>query len=711
MGMTNHTIHYTGLRKVILSLLLLFFSSILYGAVVPVSDAHLVAGNYIQELQARGDLTDQPGHSLVKTIFEAEEPALYIYNIDNKGFLLISGEDEVFPVLGWSLNGSFSDRNMPPAFSSWLEGYRDQIAHIRSEGLKGSVEVRDRWEHYRSSSFSPVTDPETPAVPPLLTCTWNQNTWYNAYCPPDPDGPGGRALAGCVATAMGQVMYYYRYPETGSGTSTYFHNKYGHLSANHGSTTYRWNEMGDVAFSKSYDAIAELLYHLAVSVEMNFGPNASGAYSGQAAWALQHFFDYDISLSLVFKNDFSNSGWANLLKANLNAGHPMYYHGYGSGGHAFNVDGYQDNDHFHFNWGWGGSYNGYFYLTALNPGTTSFTNGQGAIVNFKPPTSVYPPYCTGTPTLTALMGSLDDGSGPVSGYQDNTNCYWLIQPSGPVHHMEINFSRFATETPNDLLYVFDGPDQQAPLLATLSGDSIPPPITTSGGSAFLHFVTNNTTTDNGWLLHYEAFRPQFCTNLQTFTGSVGTFDDGSGPGNNYNMNTNCKYLIQTGSQHPVKLSFNYFSIEDSADYLRIYDPTTVPSTLLATYTGHTLPPDVIGPKGQLMLIFYSNSGGTDLGWEVTYSSQIGVEEYEAPEITLYPNPASENLFMALPLNEEAVQITIMDISGREIIRHPSVRADGSLQSLNVSALPDGLYMLNIEAEVKIKPQKLMIRKQ
>lgn len=665
--------------------------------VVPSADALRVAANFITELRMRGEIQADLTATLHAVNGSPDAPQFYIVNLSQYGFVLISGESEVYPVLGWSLNGAYSDHSLPPSLMAWLEGYADQIDHIRSEGLKGDAAIAEAWSMYLSDYelFNPLLQIESQPVGPLLTCKWNQNNYYNALCPTDPDGPGGRALAGCVATAMGQVMYYYRYPQTGNGSSTYYHPSYGNLSVNHGNTTYKWNEMGDLANAKGHLAIAELLYHLGVSVQMNYGPNASGAYSSNAATALIQRFGYDPSLNLAYKNSHTDVSWSALLRNNLDAGHPMYYHGYGSGGHAFNVDGYQNTTHFHFNWGWGGAYDGYFYLTSLNPGSNDFTNGQGAIVNFKPPASSYPTYCTANETVTSLSGSLADGSGPIANYQNNNNCTYLIQPTGLVSRIEIKFRRFSTESANDVVYIHDGANQNAPLLATIHGDTIFPTIITTGGSAFIRFVTNGSVTQNGWYLTYEGFRPMFCQNLQTFTGSSGIFDDGSGQGIPYNNNTNCKYLIQTGTQQPVVATFNYFSLEDGKDYLRVYDPTTIPSTLLAQLTGNTIPAPVTGPKGQLMLIFYTDSDNPDNGWEVSYQSMTGMDQVQEPAFNVYPNPASGRVIIRTRELLTDSHLKLQDLTGRTI-RNYHLQSQGEAEtSLDLQGISPGIYLINM----------------
>lgn len=699
------------MRRVMLTLMALTIPfHILIAEIVPVTTATDVAVNFSTELFASGKSLDISGEVTLNSVLgEAASPLLYIFNNGQNGFFLISAEDEVYPVLGWSFTGQFDTENMPPALTEWIKSYEDQISHIRDQGLRGDAEVREAWKHYAVSvsEFTPLLT-EATDVAPLITAKWNQNSLYNALCPADMNGPSGRALAGCVATAMAQVMYYYRYPEQGAGSSSYF-SSYGMLSANYGTTTYKWNEMADMASPKSHLAIAELLYHLGVSVEMNYGPSASGAYSSNAASALRDYFNYDQSLNIVYKNNYSSTAWANLLRNNLDSGHPMYYHGYGSGGHAFNVDGYQGTNHFHFNWGWGGAYDGYYYLTNLNPGSSSFTNGQGAIVNFKPPATSYPLHCAGSQTITAMAGTVEDGSGPIDHYQNQIECSWLIQPHGLVNRIEISFLKFNTEENSDILYIYDGDNQNAPLLATISGDTIFPLITTTGGDAYIRFITNTSITAPGWLLNYEAFRPVFCNTVQTFSDPSGTFDDGSGPTYNYNDNTNCKFLIQPYGNNLIRLNFNYFSLEDGKDFVKIYDPTTIPSTLLATFTGTTLPQEVVAANGKMLLIFSSDNMNTDLGWEASYSSAVGINEPDIARMILFPNPAGDFLTINLSNNEQINTIRLFDLTGKELINIPSQGTISTPEiNLDISALSCGVYIITMDGNQHLYRERLVI---
>lgn len=699
------------MRRLTGSLLaVMLFSFATRAAVVDTTVASRVAMGFLRAA-APHIIRENSRLTIDKTYSRSGSPAIYVINAGHTGFILLSAEDQVYPVLGYSDEGAFGSTPVPPAMEEWIEGLASQIELLRNNELQGTPEALEAWSSLWQHSTEGFSIPETGSVEPLITARWNQGAMYNTYCPPDGMGPAGRALVGCVAVAMGQVCHYYRYPQTGTGSSSYNHGTYGFLNANYGATTYRWDEMGNTATGKSHLAIAEMLYHMGVSVDMNYGPNASGAYSSDAAYALRNYFGYDPSLTLVYKGSYSDLAWKNLLKANLDAGQPMYYHGYGSGGHAFNVDGYQNDDFFHFNWGWGGSYNGYFYLTCLTPGGNDFTNGQGAIINFKPPTSQYPLYCNQPRVITGLGGTLEDGSGPILSYQSQSNCTWLLQPTGLIDHITLSCLRFQTENGNDQLMIYDGSSEAAPLLASFSGDTLWPDVTSTGSTLFLKFISNASVNQQGWLIAYEAFPQIFCTNLQVFSNPSGSFDDGSGS-NPYNNSSNCKYLINPGGNlKSITISFNYFALEDGMDFLRIYDPTTTPTTLLGMYTGNTLPPDITVNNGQVMLIFFTDQSNNDIGWELNYTSTVGLDEPDHSSIALSPNPAgSDIVVLSHPGYEDLSGLELYDATGRPVGHFSVSRLDSGQTLLHLDRIPNGIYFLRISLQNSVVTRKLIMNR-
>jgi len=370
-------------------LLMIFLALVMpvSGKKVEPQDAERAAQKYL------ASLPDAP--SRVKTAPDMElvvNDLYYVFTIDTSGFVIISGDDTAWPVLGYSFDGGFDPVRMPINLRKWLDEYKSQIRFAVENQLEAAPEVRDQWDWYLEGRGTPVSQ-GTSSVNPLVRTRWNQSPHYNSLCP-------GGSVTGCVATAMAQVMKFWNYPETGSGFHSYNTEKYGTLSANFGSTTYQWSQMPD-AVNSSNPAVATLMYHCGVGVDMDYSPEVSGAYvisaytavENCAEFALKTYFGYKNTMQGLMSGNFTTTEWIGKLKNELTSGRPILYAGFGSGGgHAFVCDGFDTGGNFHFNWGWGGAYDGYFAINALNPGGTGIGGGTGgynsnhqAILGIEPP--------------------------------------------------------------------------------------------------------------------------------------------------------------------------------------------------------------------------------------------------------------------------------------------------------------------------------------
>ena len=328
----------------------------------------------------------------------------FVFNVNGSpGFVVVAGDDDITPVLGYSDQSGFDPANVPENMAKWLEGYRQEIRAVRANHLAASPDIVAAWRSLESGST--VARRGTTAVAPLVQAHWNQSPNYNALCPYD-NAAGGRSVSGCVATAMVQVMKYWNYPTTGSGFHSYNTTNYGTLSANFGATTYQWASMPNT-LSGPNAAVATLMYHAGVSVDMIYSANSSGAYVISAAspgtiycaeYALKTFFGYRPTLQGIKRVNYTASTWISTLKAELDASRPIVYAGFGNGGgHCFVADGYDTNDFLHINWGWGGQSDGYFVASGLNPGGLGTGGGAGgyntnqqAIIGIQPPSTTGP---------------------------------------------------------------------------------------------------------------------------------------------------------------------------------------------------------------------------------------------------------------------------------------------------------------------------------
>ena len=306
---------------------------------------------------------------------ENSEANLYIFNIDSGGFVIISASKKVTPILAYSFENNFNTDGLGNA-EYFINNYNRDIELVKSSDIEVKSYVSELWGDLESGSIKKRT---ASVVDPLIETRWNQDCYYNEYAPYDNWGPCSRAYAGCVACAMSQVMKYWNYPEKGKGSHTYIHHQYGSQSADFGATTYRWDEMPNEIWSHN-DAIATLMYHCGVSVNMNYGADGSGAQSDDVETAMRMYFGYS-SAKYKERDDYSDEEWIAMLKGELDESRPMYFSGSGEpGGHAIVCDGYDNNDYFHFNMGWSGIGDGFYSIDDVN----GFHNDEAVVMNIRP---------------------------------------------------------------------------------------------------------------------------------------------------------------------------------------------------------------------------------------------------------------------------------------------------------------------------------------
>ena len=331
---------------------------------------------------------------------------LYIFNAtDGSGFVIVSNDDQTTPILGFGENGNLDTEKMPANMRAWLQGYADEIAWLQKNSSKAAKARADIGATRNLGSHA------TKEIPPLVNTKWDQGTPYNNLCPKY-DGTN-RAVTGCVATAMSQVMKYHEWPKEDTANG-----KDGFTTAIPGYTTdsyslnltglpaikFDWANMKNTYTGSETDAtataVATLMQYCGYSVEMDYGPE-SGSNTDKVAFALKEYFDYNENTTqFVSRSMYTLANWTDLIYNELEQNRPVVYGGMSSGGgHEFVCDGYKyenGTDFFHINWGWGGSNDEYYVLSSLNPygtqgigGSSSddgFHYGQDAVIGIQPST-------------------------------------------------------------------------------------------------------------------------------------------------------------------------------------------------------------------------------------------------------------------------------------------------------------------------------------
>jgi hypothetical protein len=341
----------------------------------------------------------------------AGDTVVYGYNVgEGGGFVVVSGDDAVRGVLGYAEAGGLEEGEMGENVRWWLEFYGREIKAATEGGdiggLTGSCLRRNDKEEggndkeeggedvYGSGGEEGTREGEGEMQ--LGTARWNQTEPYNLMCPMDWNGK--RTVAGCVATAMAEVLHYHRWPWEGLGGSIEMLVE-GRIRRNWESfgVWYDHNHMlesyKDVEASEAEQvAVAQLVYHCGRAVGMNYNVSGSGATAFAMQKALIDNFSYDAGCKLAFRDIYGVAEWGGMIRREIAEGRPVLYSGSGEeGGHMFVVDGYKGEDFFHVNWGWSGVSNGFFVLSALNPleqgtggGEGGFNTQQDALLGLQP---------------------------------------------------------------------------------------------------------------------------------------------------------------------------------------------------------------------------------------------------------------------------------------------------------------------------------------
>ena len=183
-----------------------------------------------------------------------------------------------------------------------------------------------------------------------------------------------RTVTGCVATAMAQLMMYYKYPQTLKSDIPAYQTKSYQLDMPSvaAGERYDWDNMlpqysGSAYTAAQANAVAKLMYHCGLSFEADYGPSSTSAWCRPNVLVKYWGYDPDV-IRPLYRENFSLREWTAILDAELQALRPVYYRGCSttSGSHAFLCDGADGNGLYHINWGWSGWSNGYFDITVLN---------------------------------------------------------------------------------------------------------------------------------------------------------------------------------------------------------------------------------------------------------------------------------------------------------------------------------------------------------
>lgn len=362
------------MKKLLLSLSFLFASAIIFAAPRSLSQMKEAAKSVLKAAPA----ATRGGQAQLEVLKQGVQYTVIGYT--SGGFAVITNDDRFNAVIGYS-DRQFSTETLPPAMLWWMDA-ADEALRLR---LESGATVRE--------SVTPGSMGYPEAVGQLMATTWDQGTPYNNIIAQQ---LGGAYPTGCVATAMAQVMKYYNWPDRGTGFKTHRFQfeengpEY-KLTADFENTSYQWDNMlpsysGVLSYTEEEaNAVATLMLHCGVAVEMNYGLSGSGAQSSDAATAMSEYFKYNTKFYM--RDIYSGEQeWMGIIYEEISNRRPVLYGGAtaSGAGHAFVFDGYDANGLVHVNWGWSGSGNDYFDVAILDSKTGAYSYQQDMIVVHHP---------------------------------------------------------------------------------------------------------------------------------------------------------------------------------------------------------------------------------------------------------------------------------------------------------------------------------------
>ena len=688
--------------------ILLLMSCVLSGAVyaqeATIEEATLVCTRFLAD---RFYAQTVPSAKYQETITDENgDVCLYRFSIDGKGFVIVSASQSVMPVLAYSFDDNFE---MIPPVKDILHLYGQVVRATERGDTPSDPKGMADWKRYLSADFTPRA-PKTPTQGPLLTTRWNQNKYYNTYCPWDAAAGSYydyRVPNGCVALACAQIMNYHRFPDQGVGASTYVPQGYPRQTVNYTQHHYYWDAMCNKPETYACE-IAKLAWHFGVAIKMGYTPDGSGAQTDDAMHEFASRFHYDNNINkyeqdLFTADSASRVFYVNLLKGEVDARRPVYYAGCSeSSCHAYVLDGYDSQERFHLNYGWGGASNGFYALQSFTAGNTHYDYSGSAVVRIYPSGTIPDTYCQGHQRNTASFGYVADGSPTSKPYQANPDCSWMVAvPNADSYTFSID--RLDLNPNVDFVTIYNGPTVASGVKATFTGSNVPTgDYTVYADSVLITFTSSGNAAANtdyyGFLISYTSSLNATTCGAYNITDWHTELSDGSADGVPYRAESNCAWNISLNYIAGYAFNFTKFDL-GYGDFVDIYDATTNPPTLHTRFDIYNPPSGIYNvPFRKMRVNFVADNYDQKDGFVFSYYAIAGVEEYSGIEdLTVFPNPVSGALRVRFSVNEpSAVGCRLTDMAGKTLCLEsfPSDAGENT-HTLDVSSLSPGIYLLEV----------------
>ena len=351
--------------------------------------AYEKAVSFMQKRNAAITFNKSKAHKIVGKTTNTTQ-SYFVFNAENdKGFVIVSGNDQTEPIIGFADEGSFDYDNIPPALQFMLDHYAEELDSLNEEQNDNSFENTTQPRKV-------VSLPRT-AIEPFCTRMWGQGEPYWNLSPID---GGKRCGIGCLASSVAITMGYFNWPQVTTTIPAYTTTTRGIYMKELEPWTVDWDHIIDrydyQYTSEQAEAVSRFMLYVSQAMKADFTNSGVNAYISSAIYGLINYFGYDPALHHVYLSDFDTvNDFNDLVYAEISQGRPVLFDGFSLptpsanvAGHAFVCDGYDRNDMFHINWGWGGYCNGYFRVTMVNPYKTTrnrnYSKNLGALIGLQP---------------------------------------------------------------------------------------------------------------------------------------------------------------------------------------------------------------------------------------------------------------------------------------------------------------------------------------
>lgn len=346
------------MRSIILHTLLLALLLVIPTSLSAQTDGSVATGLSVKVMQNAlvSNIGAQRAMQL-KPVMELK--SIRVLSDDKAGFAVVAQKGTTPIVLAYG-DEPFDTENPSPEFLYLMDVYSEGLANgsLRLPAQRAAATTADAPQSDDTEAFTNIS--------PLIQTKWAQGKPYYNHCPLY-NGTSERCITGCVATAMAQVLNFYKLPKTMHGTKTYgYYNAAGkHVehTFDFGATTFDWANMAN-SYSSYYtnaqaEAVATLMYACGVATGMRYSPSNSGSNTWVGTDAINCIMDGLRAEHLNFD--------VNRVLRELKAGRPVIYSGANSsnGAHCFVIDGCRSDGYLHCNLGWGGGNDGYYLPTDM----------------------------------------------------------------------------------------------------------------------------------------------------------------------------------------------------------------------------------------------------------------------------------------------------------------------------------------------------------